>query len=253
MSRERYERRFRRDWHPSRGRPRARCIKLLRRPLTGCSSARASRTSGSRPTSDAHRRLIQVVNGGGNAVSTQNGDVTLDLKEILTQAEQRYGVGGRVAQKLPADAAQVTILRSDQLSLAQDSAHLLRALAIVLPALAILLFALAVYLARGWRREALRATGLGLALAGAAALVARTLAGHVVVDALVTTESVRPAIQATWTIETSLLKQAAIATLAYGVVVFLGAWPAGRRARPGSVAASRPSCAIRRMHGAVLR
>jgi hypothetical protein len=175
----------------------------------------------------AHRRLIQVVNGGGNGVSTQNGDVTLDLKEILKQAEQRYGVGGRLAQKLPADAAQITIMHSDQLGLAQDSVHLLRALAIVLPAVAILIFALAVYLARGWRREALRATGLGLAFAGAGALVARTLAGDAVVNALVKTESVKPAVQATWTIETSLLKQAAAATLAYGIVLFLGAWLAG--------------------------
>jgi Short C-terminal domain len=175
----------------------------------------------------AHRRLIQVVNGGGNAVSTQNGDVTLDLKTILTEAQQRFGVGGRLSQQLPADAAQITILRSNQLGFAQDAVHILRALAIVLPAVAILMFALAIYLARGWRREALRATGFGLAFAGAAVLVGRTLAGDAVVNALVTTESVRPAVQATWTIETSLLQQAAAATLAYGIVVFLGAWLAG--------------------------
>jgi hypothetical protein len=175
----------------------------------------------------AHRRLIQVVNGGTNVVSTQNGNVTLDLKEILKQADQRYGVGGGLAQKLPAGAAQINILRSNQLGFAQDAVHILRALAIVLPAVAILIFALAVYLARGWRREALRATGLGLAFAGAGALVARTLAGDAVVNALVKTESVKPAVQATWTIETSLLKQAAAATLAYGIVLFLGAWLAG--------------------------
>jgi Short C-terminal domain len=175
----------------------------------------------------AHRRLIQVINGGSDSVSTENGNVTLDLKALLAEAERRFGVGGRVGEKLPADAAQITILRSNQLGFAQDSAHLLRALAIVLPAVAILLFALAVYLARGWRREALRATGLGLVFAGAGALVAKTLAGDAVVNGLATNESVRPAVQATWTIETSLLKQAAVATLAYGIVVFLGAWLAG--------------------------
>jgi hypothetical protein len=175
----------------------------------------------------AHRRFLQVVNGGGTAVSTQNGDVTLDLKAILAQAQQRFGLGGRLAQKLPADAAQIRIMRSNQLGFAQDVVHVLRALAIALPAVAILLFALAVYLARGWRREALRATGLGLAFAGAGVLVGRTLAGDAVVNSLVTTESVRPAVHATWTIETSLLQQAAAATLAYGIVVFLGAWLAG--------------------------
>jgi hypothetical protein len=175
----------------------------------------------------AHRRLIDVVNGGSDAVSTQNGDVTLDLSAILTQAEQRFGVGGRVAGQLPPDAAQIVILRSDQLSFAQDSVNFLRALAIVLPAVAILMFALAVYLARGWRREALRAAGFGLAFAGAAALVARTLAGDAIVNALATTEAVQPAVRAAWTIETSLLEQAAVATLAYGIVVFLAAWLGG--------------------------
>jgi hypothetical protein len=175
----------------------------------------------------AHRRLIDVVNGGGDAVSTQNGDVTLDLSAILAQAQQRFGFGGRLAGQLPPNAAQIVILRSNQLSFAQDSVNVLRALAIVLPAVAILMFALAIYLARGWRREALRATGFGLAFAGAAVLVARTLAGDAVVNALATTEAVRPAVDAAWTIETSLLEQAAVATLAYGIVIFLAAWLGG--------------------------
>ncbi len=175
----------------------------------------------------AHKRLLQVINGGSNAVSTQNGTVTLDLGSLLANADQRLGVGGRVAQKLPPGAAQITILKSKQLKLAQDSAHALRALAIVLPAVAIVLFAIAIYLGRGWRREALRATGLGFAFAGAAALVARTLAGDAIVNSLATTQAVHPAVSAAWSIETSLLKQAASAALAYGIVVFLAAWLAG--------------------------
>src|SRR5204863_6105902 len=85
----------------------------------------------------AHQRLLAVVNGGGSTVSTANGDVTLDLKALLGQAEQRIGVGGRIQQKLPASAAQITIIHSDQLSFAQDLVHVLKALAIVLPAVAI--------------------------------------------------------------------------------------------------------------------
>jgi hypothetical protein len=176
---------------------------------------------------EAHKQLLKVVNGGGNVVSTEGGDVTLDLKTLLDETEKRVGVGGRIQKKLPPDAAQIKILRSDQLELAQDGAHALRVLAIVLPAVAILLFALAVYLARGWRREALRAVGFGLAIAGAAALLGRTAAGNAVTNALTSTESVRPAVHDAWGISTSLLKQAASATLAYGVVVFLAAWLSG--------------------------
>jgi hypothetical protein len=175
----------------------------------------------------AQARLLDIVEGGGDVVSTAGGDVTLDLKSLLGETQSNLGVGGRIEQRLPESASQIVILRSSQLELAQDVVRLLKALAIVLVVLALGLFALAVYLARDWRREALRACGIGLVFAGAAALVARALAGDAVVDALATTESVRPAAQAAWSIGTSLLVQAATATLIYGVVIVVAAWLAG--------------------------
>jgi hypothetical protein len=175
----------------------------------------------------AHQRLLQVLEGGGDVVGTSGGEVNLDLKSLLDQSQQSVGIGGRIADKLPESAAQIVILRSDQLKFAQDLAQALKTIALVLLALSLGLFALAVYLARGWRREALRACGIGLLFAGAVALIARRLAGNAVVDALATTESIRPAAQAAWDITTSLLVQAATATLLYGVVIVLGAWLAG--------------------------
>ncbi len=97
----------------------------------------------------------------------------------------------------------------------------------MLVALAVVLFALGVFLARGWRREALRACGFGFLFAGAAVLVARSVAGDAVVDALATTDAVRPAAEAVWTIGTSLLVQVATATVIYGVVIVFAAWLAG--------------------------
>ena len=153
--------------------------------------------------------------------------MTLDLKSLLGQMQSTLGVGGRVQQRLPDDASQIVRLRSSQLELAQDAVWLLKTLAIVFIVLALALYALAIYLARDWRRQALRACGFGLLFVGAAALVARGLAGGAVVSALATTESVEPAVQATWDIGTGLLVQAASAAIAYGVVVVLAAWLAG--------------------------
>jgi len=175
----------------------------------------------------AHELLMRVIDGGGDVVSTTGGEVTLDLKSLLTQTADRFGVGGRVADKLPASAGEIVILQSDQLATAQDVANVLDAAGAVLVVLALLLFALAIFLAQGWRREALRACGFGLIAAGAAGLLARSVAGDYVVDALATTEAVRPAVEATWTIGTSLLVQAATATIWYGVVIVLVAWLAG--------------------------
>jgi hypothetical protein len=175
----------------------------------------------------AHKRLLQIVeDGGGGPVSTGGGNVTLDLKQLLTQISTQLGVGGRVVDQLPADAAQLTVLKSDELELAQDAVRFLKALAIVLVVLALGLMALGVYLARGWRREALRACGFGLILAGAAALVGRSLAGGAVVG-LAKTAAVEPALENTWSISTSLLVEAATATLIYGIVVVFAAWLAG--------------------------
>jgi hypothetical protein len=196
--------------------------RLLRRPVPQRLWEEANRR--------AQTRFVQVVEGGGDVVSTTGGEVTLDLKGLFGQTQSNLGVGGRVEQRLPESASQIVILRSDQLELAQDLVKLLKALAIVLVVLALGLFALAVYVARGWRREALRACGIGLAFAGAAALVARALAGDQVVDALATTDSVRPAAEAAWSIGTSLLVQAATVTLIYGIVLVLAAWLAGQTA-----------------------
>ena len=132
----------------------------------------------------AQARFLQIVEGGGDNLSTSGGVVTLDLKSLLGQSQSNLGVGGRVQQKLPDSASQIVLLRSDQLKAAQDAVWLLKTLAIVFVVLALVLFALAVYLARGWRREALRAAGLGLLFAGAGALVARALVGDAVVNAL---------------------------------------------------------------------
>ena len=175
----------------------------------------------------AHQRLLFVIEGGGDVVSTSGGEVTLDLSALLSQTQANLGVGGRVQERLPEGAAQIVLFRSNQLELAQDGVRLLKTLAIVFVALALALFALAVFLARGWRREALRACGLGLLFAGAVGLVARVLAGDAVVNALAPTESVRPAAEAAWSIGTSLLKEVATATLIYGVVIVFAAWLAG--------------------------
>jgi hypothetical protein len=176
----------------------------------------------------AAARLIDIVEGGrSDVVSTGGGEVTLDLKGLLAQTQSNLGVGGRVEEKLPESAAQIVVLRSSQLELAQDLVSLLKALAIVFVVLALGLFALGVYLARGWRREALRACGIGFLFAGAAVLVARSLAGGAVVDALATTASLQPAADAAWTIGTSLLVEAATAAIVYGVVIVVAAWLAG--------------------------
>jgi putative oligomerization/nucleic acid binding protein len=178
----------------------------------------------------AHRRFLQVIDGGGAAVSTTNGVVTINLAQVLQQASNRIGAGGKLAGRLPPDAGQITVMKSDQLSAIQKGAKFLRHLPIVLLLLTLLLWSLAVWRAGAWRRQAVRAIGIGLFGAGVAALVVHRVAGTQVVDALATTEAAKPAVQDVWDVATTLLSQAAGAAVLYGIVVVLGAWLTGTTA-----------------------
>jgi hypothetical protein len=174
----------------------------------------------------AHEELLEVLDGGGTTVSTQNGTVTLDLKPIVETLGERVGAS-ELGERLPAGAGRLTIIHSDELEAAQKGVKLLRHLPIVLTLLALILFALAVWFGGPRRREALRAVGVGFVVAGALVLLLRTLGGHYVVDALAKNESGKPAFEAVWGIATSLLADVARSALAFGILVFLAAWLAG--------------------------
>jgi hypothetical protein len=160
----------------------------------------------------AHAEFLKLINGGGEALSTTGGEVNLNLATLITDLGDRVGIN--VKDKIPASAAQVTLLRSDQLSLAQRLVRALKALSILLPLLTLALFGLAIYLAGGWRRVALRSCGIAILAIGILILVARS----------------KPAVDAVWSIGTSLLRDEGVALIWYGVVIVLGAWLAGRTA-----------------------
>ena len=198
----------------------ARAHKLLQRPRVQQLWEDANRK--------AHELLLRVLEGGGDIVATQGGVVTLDLKALLEELQAETGLGGRIAARLPEDAAQLTILRSDQLETAQDAARFLDGLPIVLVALSLLLFGAALLVSPGYRREAVRGYGIGLVLAGVAALALGAIAGDIIVDELATTASLEPAVRGVWDVYVTLLQQAAGACIFYGVILVGGAWLAGR-------------------------
>jgi hypothetical protein len=160
-------------------------------------------------------------------VSTNNGVVVLNLRNLLQQLSERVGVGSKVVNALPASAAEITILKSDQLKAAQNGAKLLKGLPILLVGLSLACFAGALFVAPDRRRYTVRGYGAGLVLAGAAVLAVESLAGQQLVSSLAKTAAMEPVVQDTWTIVTPLLHQAAVATIGYGVVIVVGAWLAG--------------------------
>jgi len=202
-----------------RDRVELRARKLLQRPRVQTLWEDANRA--------AHQMLMRVLDGGGTAVSTQNGTVVLDLKTLLAQLEAQTGIGGRVGAALPASAAQITVLKSDQLDTAQDAAKIIDGLPILLVGLSLALFAAALLVAPAYRRRTVRGYGIGLLAAGAGAIAATAWAGDYVVGSLSNTAATEPVVRAVWDVYDSLLVQAATAAIFYGAVMVGGAWLAG--------------------------
>jgi Short C-terminal domain len=172
----------------------------------------------------AHEQLLAVLENKKEAVSTEEGNVTLNLGSLVTNLADQVGIGSQLAEKLPPDAGQVTILRSDQLKTAQDIAVGIKGLALVLSLLTLLAFGLAIYLSREGRWVTVLFCGIGLVAAGFAVIVFREVAGGIVVDQLVTDESVKPAAEATWSIGTSLMTSIATTVIVFGVLLGIAGW-----------------------------
>jgi hypothetical protein len=172
----------------------------------------------------AHEQLISVLEDKGDAVSTSEGNVSLNLGSLLTNLASQVGIGQNLAEKLPPDAGQIQILRSDELKTAQNIAIAIKGLALVLSILTFLVFAGAIYLTREGRWVTVLYSGIGLVAAGFAVIVAREIAGGIVVDQLVVTDSVKPAGEAAWSIATSLMISIATTVIVVGILFAIAGW-----------------------------
>lgn len=186
----------------------------------------------------AHERFVDVVlEEGDGPVTARQGVVVLDLRSILVQIGQRIGIPDSALEKIPASAANIEILRSDELKTAQNGAQLLKTGSFILSLLALGLLIFAVWLARGERRSTMLLAGWAAVVSGVIVLVARGIAGQAIVDSLATTAAVEPAATAAWDIGTSLLKTLGWQAVIIGLAIVLAAWLGG---------GSRPATALRR-------
>ena len=175
---------------------------------------------------ETHKTLVEVLEGGGPRVSTEGGEVVLDLRTIILEAADRIGIGDQVADKVPADAGRIVILRSDELDTAQAGFQLLKTLAWVLPLLTLAAFGGAVWLARE-RRRAVRGVGAVLVAVGAIGLVASNLTRNYLVDRLVAERENRQAASNAWNILTDLMRGSFRWMIVIGLLFLVAAWLAG--------------------------
>jgi hypothetical protein len=172
----------------------------------------------------AHEQLMAVLENKKEAVSTANGEVKLNLGSMLTNLAGQIGLGKSLAEQLPPDAGQITILKSEQLKTAQDIVIAIKGLALLLSILTFAVFGLAIYLTRDGRWVTVLFSGVGLIVAGLLVVVLRKVAGGIVVDQLVKQENVKPAAEAAWSIGTSLMVSIATTIIIVGAFFSAAGW-----------------------------
>jgi hypothetical protein len=175
----------------------------------------------------AHEKLVAVLeNKTCCGISTGNGEVTLDIHQMVVQVGTELGIPSDALAKLPDKAGTVTLMKSNQLSAAQAGIQAIRVLSVWLLIAVLVLYGVAIWLARGARRATLRNEGIGLAIVGLLVLVIRTLLGNYITTSLAS-PGYEPATHRLFLIGTSILGQIGAAALLYGIVATLGAVFAG--------------------------
>jgi hypothetical protein len=191
----------------------------LQRPFVQSLWASANRT--------ADKAFIAIVEGGKGPVGVKQGEVTLDLAQIVDNAAQRFGIPSSVTSNLPSNIGTLTIFKSDQLSFVQKVGNAVKGLALWLSILVPLLYALAIFLARRHRRRTLMSVGTAIAIAGLVGVAGRHILQNAIVNSLVNDEAQRPAARATVGIATQILGEIAGGFIVLGIVVVIAAWFAG--------------------------
>lgn len=175
----------------------------------------------------ADQAFIAIVNGGKGPVGVKQGVVTLNLAALVDEVAGRLGLPPNLGAKLPPNVAHLTVLKSNQLKFVQNAGKAVRHLALWLTILVPVLYALAIAVAAGRRRRTLMAVGFAAILGGLAVIVGRSIFNDQVVSSLVKDASLRPAVSATVSISTQMIRQIAAACIYVGVPLVLAAWFAG--------------------------
>jgi putative oligomerization/nucleic acid binding protein len=199
---------------------------LLQRPRVQDAWAKANRA--------ADETFIAIANGGKGAVGVNQGEVTLNLSQVVDQVALRLGLPSNLGAKLPPKFANLVIFKSNQLKFVQNVGHGIKGLALWLTILVPVLYALAILLASGHRRRTLMSVGFAAVVGGMLVIVGRSIFDGQIVNSVVKDASLRPAVSETVMISTQMLREIAAACIYVGIVLVVSAWLAGP-ARPAVV------------------
>jgi hypothetical protein len=176
----------------------------------------------------AHQSLVKVLSGqGGGAVSTQNGQIVLNLGPLINVAKQALIAHGfSLANNIPQVNATVALFEAKNLGKAQSLYRLAKTARIVLIVLTLLLLAAGVWVARH-RRRALIGAGLGLAASMLVLAIGLLIGRSIYLSSVPSNVLPADAAAAVWDAFVHFIKVTLRVVLAVGLVVALGAFITG--------------------------
>jgi hypothetical protein len=177
----------------------------------------------------AHDQVELALTGGGDVVSTRDGQVTLDLTAIIE--EVRSFLSDRsvtMFNAIPIDrlALRFELFDASQLEEAQRGVRLLDTLAWVLPFVVVLLLAGGVYLSQHRRRTVVW-WGIGTAISMSVLAAGIGFARSLYLDTVVSPSLPHDAAAATFDTLVRFLRQGLRFVLALGLLVAVAAWITG--------------------------
>ena len=176
----------------------------------------------------AHRILVGILRGDGSVLYVREGQVTLDLSDMLGVVQGTLGLGG-LDLFGEADAGRFVLFSNENLAALQRAVALLDVVGLALPLLAIAALVIA-WLVSLWRRSTLLWIGVGVAVA-----MALSLALYVLAQPMVLASVLDPYFRAIageiWKTVVRGLYIQSIFLLVVGVLIALGAWLAGSHPR----------------------
>ena len=176
----------------------------------------------------AHQAVVQVLSGQGNgAISTSNGQITLNLGPFIAVVKQDLVAHGfALASNIPAISPTVALFQAEDLGKAQAGYRLITTLKIVLPILALVLLAAGVWVARG-RRRALIWAALGLAASMLVLAIGLLIARSIYLNSVPPTVLPGDAAAAAFDAMVYFIRVGLRVVLAVGLVVAIGAFITG--------------------------
>ena len=175
----------------------------------------------------AHETIVKLLKDEGDVVTSTDGNVTLDLRQLVVELADTIGLPSSVTDNIPADVGQVSIVQSSTLADLQTAVTVIQWGSVLLFLVVLGIFAGAIALATDWRRVATRSVGTSIVVVGLLILAGLRIGGDRLLDSIVQTESNRGAAEAVWRIGSSLLTDIGWSITLIGVVLIIGAVVAG--------------------------